>query len=133
MLQLQHPNLWIAFLSICSPCSSLYYHSKTLFHVKNSLTEPNKWKSEEAQIWTAKRMFQRFPTKLTDGFHCFWCSTRSSRIILVKPNDNLPKKRQRHHAHFRVMSPQKSQAVQKCSILWLLLSAKMSALTVSTI
>ena len=37
--------------------------------------------------WTVMRMWQLFPTKLTDGFLCSSCSMRLC-IVLVKPSDN---------------------------------------------
>ena len=36
---------------------------------RNSLRKLNKLKSEWAHIWTVKRMWQLFPTKLIDGYH----------------------------------------------------------------
>ena len=101
---LQYRNFWIEFLAICSWCSSVSF--KTYFH----LEIPNKWKSEVAK--SIKRMWQLFPTKLTDGFHCSCYSMRHC-TVQMKPNDNWPKKNQGHHTHFCVLYKQKSSVVQK--------------------
>ena len=39
-------------------------------------------------------MYQLFPTKLTDGFHCFCCCLRPCSV-LVKSNNNWPYQKER--------------------------------------
>ena len=100
----------LIFLTICSRCSS-FHDLKTLFHTE-IIWGAKQVKIRGSQICTIRRIWQLFPTKLTDSFHCSCCSMRPC-IVLMKPNDNWPLKRQGHHAQFCVLYSQKFPVIQK--------------------